>query len=345
MKYNILIVDDEQANLRLLNRLLSADYNVILADSGAAGLEVLEKQQVALIISDQRMPGMTGIEFLKRAAAMAPQIVRIIITGYTDAEALGEAVNSGVVYKYVTKPWINSDLKITIQRGLQHHETQRAQRNLQERYTKALAETDEAKSSFRNFVETILQLQDPIGHGRAVRVNKLAVELAQKMELPPAEIEQLQLAIFVRAILNTGAYEKTNTLVNSVDHALRAVRKFEAGIKLISEVPVMREVATSIRQFNERYDGSGYPSRLSGENIMPIARIGAIVMAYDEMTIPHNDKPRIQPIEAADNIRNAAGTKFDPRMVEAFCELINESNSVNAPHNSTTATQPAVSFV
>src|SRR5262249_22736044 len=152
---------------------------------GAAALKVLEEQQVAMIITDQRMPGMTGIEFLKRAEIMAPQTVRMIITGYTDAEALVEAINSGVVYKYITKPWINSDLKITIQRGLQHHEAQKAQRNLQERYTKAIGEIDEARSSFRKFIGATLQLQDPVAHAHAARVRKLAVELARDMELPP----------------------------------------------------------------------------------------------------------------------------------------------------------------
>ena len=199
MKYNILIVDDEQANLRLLDRLLSADYNVFLADSGAAALDVLAGQSIEMIISDQRMPGMTGIEFLKRAASLEPQTVRIIITGYTDAESLVEAINSGVVYKYVTKPWINSDLKATIQRGLQHYEAQRAQRNLQERYTKAVAETDEVRLSFRKFAGAILQLHNPIGHAQATRMSKLAVELAQEMELQALEIEELQQLLKKRA--------------------------------------------------------------------------------------------------------------------------------------------------
>src|SRR5262249_21718930 len=159
-----------------------ADYNILLADSGAAALDVMSRQSVAMIISDQRMPGMTGIEFLKRAAALEPQTVRIIITGYTDAESLVEAINSGVVYKYVTKPWINSDLKATIQRGLQHYETQKAQRSLQERYTRALAETDEVRLAFRKFVNATLQLNNPVGHAQATRLNKLAVELGQQME-------------------------------------------------------------------------------------------------------------------------------------------------------------------
>ncbi|HYJ90711.1 MAG TPA: HD domain-containing phosphohydrolase, partial [Pyrinomonadaceae bacterium] len=110
---------------------------------------------------------------------------------------------------------------------------------------------------------------------------------------------------------------------------LQSVTKFEAGLKIVSEVPFLRNVVTSIRQFNERYDGWGYPNRLSGENITPIARIGAIVMAYDEMITPQPDKPAMSSDEAVDNIRKVAGTRFDPRMVGVFCFLIGSSNSSN----------------
>jgi CheY-like chemotaxis protein len=120
MLYKILFVDDETANLRVLERLFRNRYEVINASSGPEALQILATHDVALIISDQRMPDMTGIDFLKRAAEMRPQTVRIILTGYTDASALVEAINSGVVYKYVTKPWVNEDLMQTVKRALQH---------------------------------------------------------------------------------------------------------------------------------------------------------------------------------------------------------------------------------
>src|SRR5687767_320647 len=123
MSYKILIVDDEAANLRMLERLFRQEYSVITATSGAEALELLRLHDAALIISDQRMPSMTGIEFLKRSAEMRPHTVRIILTGYTDVNALVEAINSGVVYKYVTKPWVNEDLQLTVKRALQHYET------------------------------------------------------------------------------------------------------------------------------------------------------------------------------------------------------------------------------
>jgi CheY-like chemotaxis protein len=118
MKYKILIVDDEKENLRLLERLFRRTHDVFEATSGAEGIKMLELHDIELIISDQRMPGMTGIEFLKLASQLRPNTVRIILTGYTDVNDLVDVINSGVVYKYITKPWVNEDLIQTVARGL-----------------------------------------------------------------------------------------------------------------------------------------------------------------------------------------------------------------------------------
>ena len=131
MPYKIMIVDDEAANLRLLERLFRSDYTVITSESGAEALKLLEQQDVALLITDQRMPGMTGIELVQRTVPLRPHVVRIILTGYTDVESLVEALNSGHVYKYVTKPWNNDELRLTVSRALEHYEANRARHELE----------------------------------------------------------------------------------------------------------------------------------------------------------------------------------------------------------------------
>ena len=131
MSYKIIIVDDEPANLRLLERLFRRDYEVITAESGEEALQLLGLHDAALLITDQRMPGMTGVELLKQTAAIRPHMVRIILTGYTDVETLVEAINSGLVYKYVTKPWSNEELRLTVGRALEHYETTKARHELE----------------------------------------------------------------------------------------------------------------------------------------------------------------------------------------------------------------------
>src|SRR6266850_1494052 len=126
MTYKMMIVDDEPANLRTLERLFRPDYQVVTAASGAEALALLEQHDVALLISDQRMPAMTGIELMMKTVAIRPQMVKILLTGYTDVGALIEALNSGLVYRYLTKPWNNDDLRATVSRALEHYEMMKA---------------------------------------------------------------------------------------------------------------------------------------------------------------------------------------------------------------------------
>lgn len=130
MKYKIMIVDDEPVNLRTLERVFRQDYHVVTAQSGAEALTLLEQHEVALLISDQRMPEMTGIELMKNTVALRPQMVKLLLTGYTDTSALIEAINCGLVYRYLTKPWHNDDLRLTVTRALEHYEMMKSQHRL-----------------------------------------------------------------------------------------------------------------------------------------------------------------------------------------------------------------------
>ena len=146
MSYKIIVVDDEPSNLRVLERLFRHDYEVITAESGEEALRLLSEHDAALVITDQRMPNMTGVELLKRTADIRPQMVRIILTGYTDVETLVEAINSGLVYKYVTKPWNNEELCLTVSRALEHYETNKGRHELEmmnQRLTTRLREIQE----------------------------------------------------------------------------------------------------------------------------------------------------------------------------------------------------------
>jgi DNA-binding NtrC family response regulator len=158
MSYKMLIVDDEPANLRTLARLFREDYEVLTAESGDEALALLGQHDVALLITDQRMPGMTGIELLKKTVPMRPRMVRIVLTGYTDVDALVEAINCGHVYRYVAKPWDNEELRLTVKRGLEHYEALKQQHEFRSanarlvsrlRDIQQLATLNGAKSSVR----------------------------------------------------------------------------------------------------------------------------------------------------------------------------------------------------
>ena len=130
LKTNILAVDDEIFNLETLKRTFRKDYNVFTASSGSEGLDIISNEEIHIVISDQRMPVMTGTEFLKSVARKQPDTIRIILTAYTDVIDLIEAINSGLVYKYVTKPWQPQDFRMTIQRAADHYWAEEERRKL-----------------------------------------------------------------------------------------------------------------------------------------------------------------------------------------------------------------------
>jgi serine phosphatase RsbU (regulator of sigma subunit) len=116
----ILVVDDEVANLQKLHRTFVNRYPVLSAANGSEALELVHKNdEIAVIIADQRMPGMTGIELLRQTLPRLPHAVRIILTGYTDVDVLLEAINSCKVYRYIVKPWDPPDMLMTVERGLE----------------------------------------------------------------------------------------------------------------------------------------------------------------------------------------------------------------------------------
>jgi response regulator RpfG family c-di-GMP phosphodiesterase len=207
MTFKILIVDDEPANLRLLERLFRRDYQVLAAPSGEEALRLLEQHDVALLITDQRMPGMTGIELLKRTADTRPHMVRMILTGYTDVGALVEAINCGQVYRYVTKPWDNDDLRLTVERALQHYETNKARHEL-ERANKRLSSRLQAMT--RGVVRTIadtMEAKDHYTYGHARRVSGYSVAIGRRMRLGVPLLEQLSLASLLHDVGKIGTPE------------------------------------------------------------------------------------------------------------------------------------------
>lgn len=114
---NVLYVDDEQNNLLSFKAAFRREFNVHTAISGQEGLEIVKNENIHIIITDQRMPNMTGVEFLQRVIPIAPSPIRILLTGYSDINAVVDAINKGEVYRYMTKPWDNEFLKTTIRQA------------------------------------------------------------------------------------------------------------------------------------------------------------------------------------------------------------------------------------
>ena len=323
MKHKLLVVDDEPAITRMLERLLREDFDVVTALSGAEALELLTVHDIALIISDQRMPGMTGVEFLKRSAEVRPHCVRIILTGYTDAADLVEAINSGVIYKYVTKPWVNTDLMQTVKRGLSHHETIRAQHRLNLEIQRVRERLSSSERSVLNLCSAILRIKNTRIHERSERVRDLSMIVGRAMEMDNESLETLSLtgSLFAIAELYVPrALCGPNPLKESYATLVEGAR--ERGLELLMGVPSLEEVVTAVRYVTERFDGGGTPSGLTGVQIPMVSRIVAVVKAFDEMIFPDTSAIALGDEEAISKLQADSGKRFDPEIVHTFCGLM-----------------------
>ena len=131
-KINVLYVDDEINNLNSFNAAFRRDYNIFIATSGSEGLSILRNNKIHIIITDQRMPGMTGVDFLVEVLKEFPDPVRLLLTGYSDMEAVVDAVNKGKIYYYLTKPWDEQGMRIVIKNAFELYDTREKLLNLTE---------------------------------------------------------------------------------------------------------------------------------------------------------------------------------------------------------------------
>jgi len=157
-KFNVLYVDDEEANLTVFKAAFRKHYVVHTALSAREGIKILKENPVDLIVTDQRMPQMTGVQFLEAVIPEYPMVIRMILTGFSDVEAIIKAINGGRVYRYITKPWDETDLKITIDKALEVYDLQKRNRELLEQLHVKVMEQERILKTFQKFVpENVVQ--------------------------------------------------------------------------------------------------------------------------------------------------------------------------------------------
>jgi two-component system response regulator HupR/HoxA len=165
-KINILLVDDQVEILHALERLLKEDFTIYKAGSGPQALDQLEKIPFAVVLADQRMPGMTGVEFLSHSLTVQPDIVRILITAYADIQASIDAVNKGQIFYYISKPWEPEDLRLIVQRAVDHYLLQKKNRELTEELRLANEQLRRENIYLRQSIREEYDFSKIIGHSQ-----------------------------------------------------------------------------------------------------------------------------------------------------------------------------------
>jgi response regulator RpfG family c-di-GMP phosphodiesterase len=141
-KIKILYVDDEENNLQAFKATFRRDYKIFIAISAKEGEEILSKEKVDIIITDQRMPEKTGVEFLESIIPIHPEPIRLLLTGYTDIQAVIDAINKGQVYHYLTKPWEEDYLRTVIKNAYEVYALRKENERLTDALLKANAQLE-----------------------------------------------------------------------------------------------------------------------------------------------------------------------------------------------------------
>jgi signal transduction histidine kinase len=250
-KYNILIVDDEEENLFLLEDLLSKEYEVFVALNGKAALNILKHQKIDVIIADQRMPKMTGIELLQESRSLYPDAIRILLTAYTDTQILVDAINVGHVYQFIQKPWDIEDIHLIIRRGLELYELKRKQTELikmlkqrAEELERTNRELEEAKKiiAHQSKLATIGTFANEIIHeinNQLAIINILAEVAQQKYSIDTEFISE-----YIQPILE--AVNNLNTMVTEIRDLARG-KKLSLHLTECNLSLLIQEIVTFCR--------------------------------------------------------------------------------------------------
>ncbi|HJX38494.1 MAG TPA: HD domain-containing phosphohydrolase [Anaerolineae bacterium] len=330
----ILVVDDEKVVGAILERYLSQmGYTCVTALDGTEALEKLKIHACALALCDVRMPGMDGIELLKRIKEYDESVAVIMVTAVDNREVAVEAMRAGA-YDYLMKPFHFEEVLIGVQRALDNRrlllERKEYQRDLErkvEERTRELAEkNDELQRLFISAIESIvlaLQAKDEYTEGHSRRVSAHATAIARELSLSAGEVENIRLAALLHDIGKVGTKEsilnKPGRLTDEEGDHVRSHPLVAASI--LEPITPLAEVIAYIKHVHEAYDGGGYPDGSTGDEIPLGARIVAVADVFDAMTSRRPYRPAIEENVVLDHLRSEAGKQFDPTVVKAFLKV------------------------
>lgn len=320
MKYTILVVDDEIDNLQLFIRTFRKKYNILSANSAYEAIEMLKNNKVDMIISDNKMPEMNGVELLKETLAICPDAVRILLTAYTDTESLINAINTAKIYRYIKKPWSIPDLTSIIESALDIY-----QLNIDNQILAI-----DLKDLFSGTITAItnaLDAKDSFTFGRNKRVTFYSLETGKYLNLSDLALSELELAGLLHDIGMIGVPESIlNKPAKLTPDEYYIIKQHVIhGIKILEDIKQLESIINIIKSHHDHYDGNGYPYRLKADQIPVEAKIIAIADAYDSMTSDRPYRKGMSHEEAVAEIKTVSGSQFDPEIVNAFLSIIDNA--------------------
>jgi response regulator RpfG family c-di-GMP phosphodiesterase len=323
-----LVVDDETRLRQALVRLMQGDgFTCLEAGSGVEALEVLEKEPVALVLSDMRMPKMDGQELLRNLRLRYPDVAVVMITAVAEVEVAVACLALGAM-DYITKPFVFEEVRARVAQALEKRRLLADNRDYQERLElRVKAQAERLETLFLASIQSLadaLELKDPYTRGHSVRVSQYGVDIANTLGLGSTFIAQIELGGHLHDVGKIGVREevlrKAGPLTNEeYEHIMtHPVLGWQILEPLLRDNPVPLNI---VRSHHERFDGKGVPDRFSGTDIPREARIIAVADAFDAMMSKRPYRNGLTFTEAMAELRRVAGSQFDPEVVDAFFEV------------------------
>jgi response regulator RpfG family c-di-GMP phosphodiesterase len=355
---NILIVDDEIGPRESLRMILKPNYNVYVVENGYAAIQMIQQTEMDVATLDLKMPGISGIDTLKEIRVVDPDVMVIIITGYGTLKSAIEAIRYGV-FDYIPKPFNVPEILSIIDKSIQRRKLNLKVKEIlgncfnQQLLKEPVVDSDfvsqgEMKGvpdrrwedvnlsdtqnclEFAKVLAYTLEEKDPYTSGHSERVCYYSDFISKRLSFSPKERSELQIASYLHDIGKIGISNRFINKKGALTPTDWAIIKqhTKKSIELLIPLNLSPSIIAYIQHHHERYDGTGYPNGLAGEQIPLGARIIAISDSYDSMT---SDRPYRKPLsngDAKNELVKNAGKQFDPNLVSIFLDVLKEMEEV-----------------
>lgn len=319
MAEKILVVDDEELIRRTVAKILrKADHEVVLAADGLEAVELAKTQSFDMVISDVRMPGIDGVETIRRIKEIQPDIYAIIITGYASEETPVQALKVGV-HDYIFKPFEIDTFMHSVRRNLVNLRLTREREALAKRLR-------EQMMAVIDTLATALEARDPYTHGHSFRVGEYSCWVAEELGYDPLQLEILRHGGLLHDIGKIAVREEVlNKPGRLTEEEYEHIKIHPTvGYNILRAVPDLEAMLPIVLSHHERIDGNGYPQKMPGMDIPLDARITAIADTFDALT---SDRPYRDgmPVEKAIAIlESVRGSQLDAELVDVFVRKVRE---------------------
>jgi putative two-component system response regulator len=336
----VLVVDDEETIRLALSRFLRLrGYEVETAGSAAAALEILGRSKFSLMLSDLRMPGMTGLEMLEHALAIDPDLAILMLTAVNDAASATLALSSGAMdylIKPIELPALQTAVDSALRRRTQAMERRAVDRLIREEVAKRTVELEREKNALRRLTVSIaetlinaMEAKDMYLRGHSQRVAELGAAIAEELELGSEMSDSIRLAGRLHDVGKIGIREEVLNKPGplSADEYEHVKDHVRIGMDILAPLQHLGDALEFIHDHHERWNGEGYPRALVGKEISMGGRILTAADAFDALTSQRAYRKPMSSADTLEYLRTQAGTHIEPAVFRALATVVHRGDA------------------